>query len=106
MLQSKYTFKAEYNELAILCAHLKTVQERAVITPHSRPEGKSLELLLCAIIRPLAQRIDGKLFDYQSVVRFELKKQEALAFHCAYKYRWIPFNNCGQEIFETIDKLI
>lgn len=95
-----------YSDAAVLCAHLKAVQHRAVITPHNRPEGKALELLLCSVIKPMAQRLDAKLYDYSLVVRFYLKKQEALAFHCAYKYNWLPFNINSQEIFETIDRQI
>lgn len=106
MLKDKYKITAEYADLAIVCAHLKAVQERAIINPHVRPEGKSLELLLCSIIKPLAKRLDAKLYDYSSEVSFFIKKDEALAFHCAYKYKWIPYHLISQNIFELIDKVI
>lgn len=106
MLKEKYKFTGEYDELAIMLAHLKAVQARAVIHPHTRPEGKSLELLLCSIIKPFAKRLDAKLYDYSSTVSFFIKKEEALAFHCAYKYKWIPYHLTSQQIFETIDKVI
>lgn len=106
MLQNKYTFKLPYDQLAVMCAHLKALQERAKITPHNRPEGKSLELLLCSIIKNLAKRLDAKLYDWASEVRFDIKQDEALAFHCAYKYEWLPYHQASQQIFETIDKLI
>lgn len=106
MLSQKYKFDLPYHELAMLCAHLKAVQSRAVVTPHARQEGKSLELLLCSILKPLAQRLDAKLYDYKSTVKFDLKQPEALAFHCAYKSNWLPYHPFSQHMFETIDKLI
>ncbi|MBL7902918.1 MAG: hypothetical protein JNK73_13055 [Bacteroidia bacterium] len=99
-------FKIDYADLTILGAHLKVVQQRAVVTPHNRPQGKALELLLCSILKGLSQRIDIKLYDYKANVRVVLKRQEMLAFHCAYKYGWLPSGGAGQEIFETIDKVI
>lgn len=106
MLQSKYIFKVDYAELAILGAELKAIQHRATVTPHNRPEGKSLELLLCGILKELSKRIDAKLYDYTAEVKIQLKPQEALAFHCAYKYKWLPYQLASQQIFETIDKVI
>lgn len=106
MLQSKYKFTASYEDLAIVCAHLKAIQARAVIVPHTSKEGKSLEILLCLILKNLAMRIDAKLFDYASKVSFNMNLNEALAFHCAYKYNWLPQQTASQEIFETIDRRI
>lgn len=106
MLKDKIKVTGEYDQVAMLVAHLKAVQQRAVITPHNRPEGKSLELLLCAIIKPLAKRIDGKLFDFKSTVSFFIKKDEALAFHCAYRYNWLPAHRLSQTIYEQIDRTI
>lgn len=106
MLQSKYTFKMDYADLCIIVANLKAIQSRAVITPHARLEGKSLEILLCGILKKLAQRLDARLFDYASEVKFQMNVQEALAFHCAYKYEWLPSQLASQTIFETIDRVI
>lgn len=106
MLKDKYRFKADYDQVAFLCAHLKALQQRAVVTPHIRKEGKSIELLMCSILKPVAKRIDAKLFEYSSKVVFELKQAECLAFHAAYKYNWLPKADISQEIFETIDRVI
>lgn len=106
MLKDKYTFEIDYVELSILAAHLKAAQQRAVVTPHNRPEGKSLELLLCNILQQLTYRIEVKLIQYKASIKINLKRQEVLAFHCAYKYQWIPYELAAQKIFETIDKVI
>jgi hypothetical protein len=106
MLKDNYIFRLNYDELAMFVAHLKALQQRAVITPHNRKEGKSLELLLCGILRKVAKRLDAQLFDWKYNVKIKLKREEALAFHCAYKYGWIPNQVSISEIFETIDKVI
>lgn len=106
MLKDKYTFTVDYAELSILAARIKAIQARAVIHPHTRPEGKSLELLLCGILKGVSRRLETKLYDYKANVKFQLSRQEMLAFHCAYKYQWIPYQTDAQLIFETIDKLI
>ena len=106
MLKDRYKFKGDYANTSFMCAHLKAVQERAVIEPHVRKEGKSIELLLCATLKPLARRLDAALYDFKSQVSFTVKKEEALAVHAAYKYGWLPFNIVSQDIFQTIDKVI
>lgn len=106
MLQDKFMFKIDYAEVLILIAHLKAIQVRAVIEPHNRKEGKSLELLLCDILKSFSRRLEVKTMDYQTNVKFFVKRNEALAFHCAYKYKWIQYQIAAQTIFETIDKKI
>lgn len=106
MLKDKYKFTLDYADLAMLSAHLKSVQHRAVIHPHNRPEGKSLELLLCSILKGLSDRVEIKLFNYSAEVKIQMNRHEMLAFHCAYKYKWLPYQIAAQTIFETIDKTI
>lgn len=106
MLKDKYKFTLDYADLAILSAHLKSIQHRAVIHPHNRPEGKSLELLLCSVLKELSDRIEIKLFSYASVVKIQIRRNEMLAFHCAYKYKWLPYQISAQTVYDTIDKVI
>lgn len=61
---------------------------------------------MCATLLPLARRIDVKLYDYKSKVVFDIKRNEALALHAAYKYGWLPKHELSQEIFEMIDRII
>ena len=106
MLKDKYIFNIDYANAAILSAHVKALQQYAVVKPHERPKGKSLELLVCAVLKKFAKRLDGKLFDYATSVRFQMTTQEILAFHCAYKADLLPRTAAGQTIFETIDKVV
>lgn len=106
MLKDKVIHKLPYDEAAILCAHLKNTQARAVVLPHTRKEGKSLELLLCDVLKSLAKRLDAALFDYKVEIKVTMNRREALAFHCAYKYDWIPAHLGAQTIFEAIDRVI
>lgn len=108
MLKNKVTFKnIDYADLAITVAHMKSAQQRAIITPHVRPKGKSLELLLLATLKPLAMRLSNKLDDSLSMsVTIQLTRSEVLALHAAYEAGWIPQNKAIQTVFEFIDTKI
>lgn len=95
-----------YTDWSIVSAYLKATQAHAVITPHQRSKGQRIHLMVLAVLKSASTRLDVKLCNVKSEVRFSFKQHEAIAFLSAYEYGYLPPVLPIQEIVTVIDKAI